>query len=252
MATPWTFEEDFLVCEFYFEHLEKDWKPNIDELMDRLKKSGFGQRERGSAIMRVQNYDFLHTGARGLSKAAKQTQRVYEAFRKLWTNAAIHGNFNQRINATLENDISNIPASIFTQPKSSSFNLSYLTVDAINIYNSMFGAGTQATFWEVLCKFIDQRGFKKDSDVYKPCQVQRDVFSNIRNGKGVSKKTVFQLCFGLKLNADEAVVLLASAGYAFEAKKNPDEIVLKYLKRKDHDIFSANIELYDLKVPRLF
>lgn len=252
MATPWTFEEDFIVCEFYFEHLEKSWKDNVDELMDRLKKSGFGQRERGSAIMRVQNYDFLHTGARGLSRAAKQTRRVYDAFNKLLNSATIHGNFNQRINAAPASGISNSAASIFTQPHSSALNLAYLTVEAVNIYNSMFGSGTQATFWEVLCKFMDQRGFKKDSDVYKPCFVQRDVFSNIRCGKGVSKKTVFQLCFGLKLDADEAVVLLASAGHAFEAKKETDEIVLKYLKRKDHDIVSANIELYDLKAPLLF
>jgi hypothetical protein len=56
----------------------------------------------------------------------------------------------------------------------------------------------------------------------------------------------------LKLNADEAVVLLASAGYAFEKNKNPDDIVLKYLKEQNHDILGANIELYELNAPRLF
>lgn len=252
MAMPWTFEEDFIVCEFYFEHLDGGWKPYVDELMDRLAKSGYGQRERGSAIMRVQNYDFLHTGTKGLSRAANQTRRVYGAFSNLYNNATVHANFNNRVNAAPSNGITNVPTTIFAQDQTFAPQLGYLSVESVNIYNSMFGPGTQATFWEVLCKFIDQRGFAKDSDVYNACFVQRDVFSNIRNGKGVSKKTVFQLCFGLKLDADEAVVLLASAGYAFEAKKNPDEIVLKYLKRKNHDIFAANIELYDMNAPRLF
>ena len=251
MAT-WTFEEDCIVCEFYFEHLDDNWRLHIDKLMKRLSKSGFGQRDRGSAIMRVQNYEFLHTQTIGLSRAAHQTRRVYESFSNLYSKGIIKGSYNGRISSCPSASMPTTPLSVFEADKISAPTMGYLSVEAVNIYNSMVGSDAEATFWDILCKFIDQRGFKKDSDVYKPCFVGRDVFANLRSGKGVSKKTVFQLCFGLKLNADEAVVLLASAGYAFETKKYPDEIVLKYLKEQNHDIFGANIELYDLKAPRLF
>ena len=251
MAT-WTFEEDFIVCEFYFEHLDDNWRLHVDELMNRLSKSGFAHRDRGSATMRVQNFEFLHTKTSGLSKPATQSRRIYESFSNLYARGVIKGSYIGRISSSPSSGIYTTPVSIFEADMVSAPVLGYLSVEAVNIYNSMVGPDKEATFWQILCKFIDQRGFKKDSDVYKPCFVGRDVFANLRSGKGVSKKTVFQLCFGLKLNADEAVVLLASAGYAFETKKYPDEIVLKYLKEQNHDIFSANIELYDLKAPRLF
>jgi hypothetical protein len=251
MATPWAFEEDFIVCEFYFEHLDDNWRLYVDELMQRLAKSGFNKRALGSATMRVQNYEFLHTKTTGLSRAANQTRCVYESFSKLYARGIIKGCYSGRISSGSSATYT-IPESIFEADKISDPVLSYLSVEAVKIYNSMVGSDTKATFWKILCKFIDQRGFKKDSDVYRPCFVGRDVFANLRAGKGVSKKTIFQLCFGLKLNADEAVVLLASAGYAFETNKNPDDIVLRYLKEQNHDIFGANIELYELNAPRLF
>jgi hypothetical protein len=41
MAT-WTFEEDFIVCDFYLSHIN-DWNEHLDELMNRLKERGFLQ-----------------------------------------------------------------------------------------------------------------------------------------------------------------------------------------------------------------
>ena len=108
------------------------------------------------------------------------------------------------------------------------------------------------SFRELLFKFIDDRKMK-DSEVYKRSYVGRDTFSNIRSGKkSPSKKTVKQLCFGLKLSYDDAVVFMASAGYAFSNNDIGDLVVAYFLKNKIFDIFQANIELYERKQPLLF
>ena len=253
MAT-WSFEEDFIVCEFFFEHLDGGWKPYIEKLMERLKARGFGQRDKGSAIMRLQNYEYLHTGTKGLSRAAAQSRRMYDAFSKMIKNATITANYNKRNNSASTVGTTTVLASSFAQNQSlPPLSLSYLSSNAANIYNSMFGEGVETSFQEVLFKFIDDRGLT-DPEVYKACFVRRDTFSAIRCGKnnGVSKRTVMQLCFGLKLNIDEAVVLMASAGYAFADKLFPDKIVVKYLKDNNPDIFAANIELYDNGADLLF
>lgn len=252
--SSWTFEEDFIVCEFYFEHLERGWRSYVEELMKRLEARGFGQRDKGSAIMRVQNYEHLHTGTKGLSKAANQSRRMYDAFSKMIKNATITANYNKRANSIPAVGTTTLPTSIFVQDQSlPSLSLGYLSSNAANLYNSMFGEGVETSFQEVLFKFIDQRGMT-DSEIYKSCFVRRDTFSAIRCRKnnGVSKRTVIQLCFGLKLNIDEAVVLMASAGFAFADKIYPDKIVLKYLKNNNPDIFAANIELYDNGADLLF
>jgi hypothetical protein len=92
----------------------------------------------------------------------------------------------------------------------------------------------------------------KDSEVYRRSCVGRDVFCNIRNGKGVSKRTIKQLCFGLKLSYEDAVTLLASAGYAFSNNDIGDLVVAYFLKNKIYDIYEANIELYERKQTLLF
>ena len=48
--TTWTFEEDFLVCDFYLKHLD-NWRQHLDELMQALKERGFN-RDKGTAVMR--------------------------------------------------------------------------------------------------------------------------------------------------------------------------------------------------------
>ena len=251
----WTFEEDFLVCEFYFEHLDGGWRPHIDELMNRLKSRGYINRERSSAIMRVQNYEYLHRKTKGLSKAAKQSIYMYDAYSKMHKNARVSRTYNKRINNMAASVNSGFITGICDPEISvSPISSSYLSSTAHIVYNQIFGEGTEVSFKDVLFKFIELGGFVKDSDVYNACQVGRDTFSAIRCGtnKGVSKRTALQLCFGLKLKIDEAVILLTSAGFGFSDTDDRDKLVVDYLKRGNHDIFEANIELYDKGADLLF
>ena len=132
--------------------------------------------------------------------------------------------------------------------------MNLLTATQQNLYKLVFKLPQASTFKEVLFRFIEQKGFKKHSDVYNACFVKRDTFNAIKKGKnyGVSKRTVMQFCFGLKLNYDEAVVLMASAGYAFAPSNLTDVIVEYYLKKEIHDIFEVNISLYDSGADLLF
>jgi len=108
------------------------------------------------------------------------------------------------------------------------------------------------SFQDILFRFIDERGMK-DSDVYNSCFVDRSTFSHIRKGdRGITKKTIKQLCFGLKLSYDEAVILMKSAGFAFSNSSIADLVIVYFLKNRNYDIFAANAELYDRNEKLLF
>lgn len=231
----WSHEEDYIVCSFYLSHLD-NWKQHIDELMALLKQAGYGNRKRSSVIMRVHNYEYLHTG-KGLSNYAKQSKAVYDSFINRTTKPIVYESLRAYIKESYSEAKPGFEADV-TVPESE-FNF---------IYTEPLGP----TFQEVLFDFIDKRGMK-DSEVYNACLVRRDTFSHIRKGdKGVSKRTVKQLCFGLKLTYDEAVVLMASAGYAFSSSNLSDVIVAYYLKNSMYDIDDANITLYENQAELLF
>lgn len=231
----WNFEEDFIVCHFYLSHIQT-WKECIDEVMEELKNAGFTLREKRSVRMRIQNYEFLHTGF-GLSNVAKKSQKIYNAFTYRQNNQTFSIGLQNYISLNyICNDISN---SVFTENPDNT--QSFIQLDPLG-----------PSFQEVLFKMIDSRNMK-DSEVYNRAQVRKDTFSLIRSGKrNASKKTIKQLCFGLKLSYDEAVELMASAGYAFSNNDLSDVIVAYFLKNRIFDIFAANIELYDHHTELLF
>ena len=231
----WSHEEDYIVCSFYLSH-PNNWKQHIDELMESLKQAGYGNRKRDSVIMRVHNYEYLHTG-KGLSNYAKQSKAVYNSFISRTTKLVVYECLRAYIKESYLEAKSEFEADVDVPESEFKF-----------IYTEPLGP----TFQEVLFDFIDKRGMK-DSEVYNACLVGRDTFSHIRKGdKGVSKRTVKQLCFGLKLTYDEAVVLMASAGYAFSSSNLSDVIVAYYLKNCIYDIDDANITLYENNAEMLF
>lgn len=229
----WSFEEDFIVCNFYLSHIDT-WQNCINEVMTELKNAGFRYRDEGSVRMRIQNYKYLHLG-RGLSNVAKQTKRIYDAFEQRMKNPV----FFKELQCFIQNNyILNPDVSFLVGTNNLT---SYLPIEPIG-----------PSFQDILFRFIDERGMK-DSDVYNSCFVGRDTFSHIRKGdRGVSKKTIKQLCFGLKLSYDDAVILMESAGYTFSNNSIADLVVAYFLKNELYDIFAANAELYERKEELLF
>lgn len=253
MAT-WTFEEDFLVCDFYLKHLD-NWRQHLDELMQALKERGFN-RDKGTAVMRVQNFEYLQTaGKKGLKNGTEQSKRIYQVFYRHISNSALKANVSAHIQNTYTGKTAITATSSFDEDQIlSPLDWSFLTESQQNLHKLIFTLPQEPTFKDILFEFIEQKGFKKHSEVYNACQVKRDTFNAIKKGKnyGVSKRTVMQFCFGLKLKYDEAVVLMASAGYAFAPSNLTDVIVEYYLKKEIYDIFEVNISLYDSGADLLF
>lgn len=230
----WSFEEDFIVCNFYLSYVDC-WQEHIDEVMTELKTAGFGSRDKNSVKMRIQNYRYLHIG-KGLSNVAKQTKRIYNVFKQRTTSPALWSNLQPFIES---NYIANTINNTFAE-----------TPDQLTYYVPIEPLGP--SFQDILFKFIDDRGMK-DSDVYNASFVDRGTFSHIRKGdRGITKKTIKQLCFGLKLSYDEAVILMESAGFAFRKDSIADLVVAYFLKNCIYDIFAANAELYERNEELLF
>ena len=100
------------------------------------------------------------------------------------------------------------------------------------------------TFHQQLFAFIDRTG-KSDSDVYKKGNIDRRLFSKIRNRDYTpAKKTVIALCLALGLDRADADLLLQSAGYSLSKSDDYDLAIAFCLEKKIYDIFDINEILY--------
>lgn len=228
MAQKWSFEEDYIVCKFYLEHVES-WKENLDCLMSMLREQDFTDRDKGSARMRVQNYESLHTG-KGLANAAQQSRDIYSAMLKRINNPEEHRLLRSHLESV---DLGNLLKSPIDMN-------SYLHVEA----------PTGEDFYKVFWTFFRASGLT-DPEVYNSCNMGRDTFWRIVNNKndGINKKTAVQLCFGLKLSYEDSLVLLDAAGYTLSKGITFDHVIATYLKCKNYDVNDVNLTLEEENVP---
>lgn len=110
--------------------------------------------------------------------------------------------------------------------------------------------GLDAGFSETLLHLIDRTG-KKDSEIYKKANVDRKLFSKIRNNMDYkpSKATALAFAFALELDIDETKDFIGRAGFALSRSSKFDVIVEYFLVNGNYDVFELNEVLFAFDQP---
>jgi len=108
----------------------------------------------------------------------------------------------------------------------------------------------EMTFSEALLDWLIVKDLN-DPDVYKKANIDRKLFSKIRNNPDYKpkKNTAIALALALELDLEETKEFIGRAGYALTHSSKYDIIIEYFIRQKNYNVFEINEVLFAYNYP---
>ncbi len=108
----------------------------------------------------------------------------------------------------------------------------------------------EMTFSEALLDWLIRKDLK-DSDVYKKANIDRKLFSKIRNNPEYKpkKNTAIAFALAMELSLEETKEFIGRAGYALTHSSKYDIIIEYFIRQKNYNVFEINEVLFAYNYP---